>query len=192
MARDHLTFFTSLAVVFLFTMILCTEAHANTNTVSSNTVSSNTVDKAPPSAISPSISIVNSDLCRTGISGSVTSSVIGVSSGITIEDETCRLIKISRQLKALGLSVPAVSILAQDPEIFDSLWLSAVYPPINGEIGTKARDLWLLPENRHLVPEGSKVFAKIKIEEQPKQFSDKQNVALFKGLFLLTSGLLLF
>lgn len=192
MAKDHLTFFTSLAVVFLFTMLFCTQVHANTNTVSSNTVSSNTVDKAPPSAISPSISIVNSDICRTGISGSVTSSVIGVSSGITIEDETCRLIKISRQLKALGLSVPAVSILAQDPEVFDSLWLSAVYPPIDGEIGTKARDLWLLPENRHLVPEGSKVFAKIEVEQQPKEFSDKQNVALFKGLFLITTGILLF
>ena len=180
-----------LTILFLFGLIATvSDVKADTNTVSSNTVTS--VDRAPPSAISPSISIVNSDICRTGISGSVTSSVIGVSSGITIEDSTCRLIKISRQLKSLGLSVPAVSILAQDPEIFDSLWLSAVYPPIHGEIGEKARDLWLLQENRHLVPEGSKVFAKIEVEEKPKQWTDKKNVSLFKALFLITSGLLLF
>ena len=178
-----------LLVSFLLMGFSINYTFAETNTVSSTVTS---VDRAPPSAISPSISVVNSDICKTGISGSVTSSVIGVSSGITITDDTCRLIKISRQLKSLGLSVPAVSILAQDPEIFDSLWLSAVYPPINGEIGEKARDLWLLQENRHLVPEGSKVFAKLKVEQKPQQSNDKQNASLYKILFLITTGLLIF
>tara|TARA_A100001201_G_scaffold143739_1_gene147089 strand:+ start:3696 stop:4259 length:564 start_codon:yes stop_codon:yes gene_type:complete len=187
MAKDHLTFFTSLAVVFLFTMLICTQTHGETNTVSS-TVSSNTVDKAPPSAISPSISIVNSDICKSGYAGSVTTQILGVSTGITVSDENCVRIKLSRQLMTLNLKVPAVAILAQDPQVFDALWMSGVYPPIEGKIGEEAKEIWLA--NTHLAPAGSTVL----VSKKPPQTTTtpEQDVLFFKTLFLITTGLLLF
>ena len=185
MAKDNLTFFSSLAVVFLFTLLLSTNVCANTNTVSSNTV---TTDRTPPSAISPSLSIVNSDICKSGISGSVTSSVIGVSSGITITDEACRLIKYSRQLKALGLSVPAVSILAQDPQVFDSLWQSGIYPPHSGEIGEKSKEIWLA--NVDMMPEGSIIKSKL-LQNNQKQKEPEENFNDLKDFGLMALSLLL-
>ena len=57
MRNDWLIYVTSCFVIFLFTLLFCTQLNANTNTVSNSTV---TVDKAPSSANAPSINSVNS------------------------------------------------------------------------------------------------------------------------------------
>ncbi len=178
-------------IFFLIFLFFSAAAYSEQNTVSS-TVSSNTVDKAPPSAISPGVSIVNSDVCVHGYSGSVTTQILGVSTGITVTDDNCIRIKLSRQLSSLSLKVPAVAILAQDPKVFDALWMSGVYPPIEGKIADEAKDIWLT--KIHLIPEGSLIKADLLKEMQPekKQYTDKQNVALFKTLFLISTGILLF
>ena len=110
---------------------------------------------------------------------------------MTVTDENCEAIKLSRALASLGLKVASVSILAQnDARVFDSLWLAGTYPPIDGLIGMEAKEEWLKPENRHLIPEGSKVFAQIPIIEAKTEGVD--DALFFKTLFILTTGLLIF
>lgn len=179
-----------LTILFFFGLIATvTDIKAQTNTVSS-TVSSNTIDKAPPSAISPSVVINNSNICKTAVASSVSTQILGFSSGVTIRDTNCELLLLSQNLARLGLKIGAVSILAQnDSRVFDSLWLAGTFPPIHGKIGLEAKELWLLPENRHLVPEGSKIFGDLPIKNQEEGVN---NVVLYKTLFLISTGLLLF
>ena len=166
----YIYFISALLITFI---VFLPKAYSETNTVSSTV----TVDKTPPSAISPSVNIVNSDICRTAVAGSVSTQIFGISSGITVEDPICEAIKLSRAMASLGLKVASVSILAQsDARVFDSLWLAGTVPPIHGKIGLEAKELWLLEENRHLIPEGSKIFPKI--VEKPKENSE--NAEIFK------------
>jgi hypothetical protein len=84
-----------------------------------------------------------------------------------VDDELCQLLKLSRQLYASGLKVAAISLLAQDPLVFDSLVMAGTPPPYMGSIGQEALQKWR--SNPDMVPEGSTVFnddvLKINIEE---------------------------
>tara|TARA_R110002049_G_scaffold2867_1_gene23303 strand:+ start:288 stop:845 length:558 start_codon:yes stop_codon:yes gene_type:complete len=143
---------------------------ADSNTVSSTVVTNNT----PPTANSPSVVVNNSDVCTSGYSGSVQTQVLGISSGVTITDANCEMIKLSRSLFGMGMKVAAVSTLCTDSRIFDAMWMAATYCPYMGAIGEDAKQGWL--DNKNMVPEGSQVFAAIakteeqqKIKEEPKK-----------------------
>ena len=134
---------------------------ADTNTVSSTVVTNNT----PPTANSPSVVVNNSDICKSAYSGAIQTQVLGISSGVTVRDLNCEMIKLSRSLYGMGMKVAAVSTLCADYRIFDAMWMSATYCPFMGAIGEDAKKGW--EENRHLVPAGSKVF--LSIEEAERQ-----------------------
>jgi len=192
MAKDHLTFFTSLAVVFLFTMMLCTEAHSNTNTVTSNTVSGTvtTVDKTPPTASAPPFSVMQSDSCAIPASIGIQSQVFGIATAKTFEDTDCSKRKYAKLLYQFGMKIAAVNVLCTDPIVFKSMMRSgSPCPAGNGLIGQEAQDYWdANPEER---PDYATWKQKNK-NTVTNEFSDKQHIALFKGLFILTTGLLLF
>lgn len=150
---------TILVIVFFFPNPLLS---ADTNTVSSTVVTS-----TPGTANAPSIVVNNSDICKTGASTAVQTQVFGIASGITIRDETCELLKLSRALYVQGMKVASISLLTQDARIWDSMWNAGTYPPINGKIGSEAQEEWL--NNIHLIPDGSVVktnLLKEKIEER--------------------------
>ena len=90
---------------------------ADTNTVSSTVVTNST----PPTANAPSVVVNNSDVCKTAASASIQTQVLGFASGITITDENCEKIKLSRSLYAMGMKVAAVSLLCSDPRTFDAM-----------------------------------------------------------------------
>ena len=184
--------FTWLCSVILITFVLIIGYNKKLQAETNNTVSSTvTVDKTPPSAISPSVVINNSQICKTAVASSVQTQIFGISSGITVRDENCEVLLVSDKLARLGLKISAVNILAMnDARVFDALWLAQTYPSINGLIGEPARVEWLKPENRHLVPEGSKVFSQIPIVEAKTEGVD--DALFFKTLFILTTGLLIF
>jgi len=125
---------------------------ADTNTVSSTVVTNNT----PPTANSPSVVVNNSDICKSAYSGAIQTQVLGISSGVTVRDMNCEMIKLARSLYGMNMRVAAVSTLCADYRIFDAMWMSATYCPFMGAIGEDAKKGW--EENRHLVPAGSKVF----------------------------------
>ena len=149
---------------------------ADTNTVSSTVVTNNT----PPTANSPSVVVNNSDVCKTAAAGAVQTQILGISSGITITDENCERIKLSRSLYSMGMKVAAVSTLCADPRVFDAMHMAGTYCPYMGAIGEDARKGW--EENPDMVPKGSLVYKKIEIEQKEKQttgLTDGQKLVKF-------------
>ena len=149
---------------------------ADTNTVSSTVVT----DKSVPTANAPSVVVNNSDICKTAASTAVQTQILGVATGITITDENCERIKLSRSLYSMGMKVAAVSTLCADPRVFDAMHMAGTYCPYMGAIGEDARKGW--EENTDMVPEGSLVFKKIEIEQKEQQttgLTDGQKLAKF-------------
>ena len=178
-----------LIIIFLF---VTTQVFAETNTVSSTVVTNNT----PPTANSPSVVVNNSDVCKTAVAGAVQTQILGISSGITVTDENCERIKLARSLYASGMKVASVSILCQDPRVWDSMTMAGTPCPYMGSIGQDAETGW--KENMDMIPEGSVIYAKwndeikqIKIQEGAD--SDASNLIKFiiAGL-VMHSGIVMF
>jgi len=127
---------------------------SSTVSSSSNTVSSSTVTKGASTANSPSLTLTNSDICKSAsISGAIQTQVFGISTGgVVVRDEHCEKLKMARAMNAIGLKTVAAGVLAQDPVAFKAMWQSGVYPPIAGELGVDARELWI--NNPEKLPEG--------------------------------------
>jgi hypothetical protein len=154
--------FIILCFVLVFSAITSAKG-ADTNTVSSTVVT----DKSVPTANAPSVVVNNSDVCKVATSGAIQTNILGIATGVVVDDELCQLLKLSRQLYASGLKVAAISLLAQDPRVFDSLVMAGTPPPYMGSIGQEALQKWR--SNPDMIPEGSTVFnddvLKINIEE---------------------------
>jgi len=141
----------TILIVFLNSM-MNSALGADTNTVSSTVVT----DKSVPTANAPSVVVNNSDVCKVATSGAIQTNILGIATGVVVDDELCQLLKLSRQLYASGLKVAAVSLLATDPRVFDSLVMAGTPPPYMGSIGSEALEKW--KSNPDMVPEGSIVF----------------------------------
>ena len=137
---------------------------ADTNSTVSSTV---VTDKAPPTASAPSVVINNSDVCKSAASAAVQTQILGFASGITITDENCERMKLSRSLYLMGMKVAAVSTLCQDARVFDAMWMAGTPCPYLGAIGDDAKSGW--EENPDVVPSGSLIFAK------KKELTENQN-----------------
>ena len=148
-----------LSFIFVFAAISSAKG-ADTNTVSSTVVT----DKAPPTANSPSVVVNNSDVCKTAAAGAVQTQILGISSGITITDENCERIKLSRSLYSMGMKVAAVSTLCADPRVWDAMYMAGTVCPYMGSIGEEAREKW--EANSDMIPEGSEVFKKVEMVKQ--------------------------
>ena len=166
-----------LVLCFILVVSAITSAKgADTNTVSSTVVT----DKSVPTANAPSVVVNNSDVCKVATSGAVQTQILGLATGVVVDDTLCQLLKLSRQMYAAGLKVAAVSILAQDPRVFDSLVMAGTPPPYMGSIGTEALEKW--KSNPHMIPEGSKVFEDSVLEINVKE--DVDDGEFQKFLFL--------
>ena len=150
-------------IIILISVIAKPVLSADTNTVSSTVVT----DKSVPTASAPSVVVNNSDICKTAASTAVQTQVLGIATGITITDENCERIKLSRSLYSMGMKVAAVSALCADPRVFDAMHMAGTYCPYMGAIGEEAKEGWI--ENIDMVPEGSLVFKKIEIQQKQQQ-----------------------
>jgi len=112
------------------------------STIKSDTTSNTTVNSPPPSAISPSINNSNSDLCTVGVSGAVQTQILGISGGKTVRDLNCEKLKNAKTLYDMGMKVAAVSVMCQDPRIFDAMMQAGTPCPYDGMIGKQARAMW--------------------------------------------------
>ena len=155
-------------ILIFFLNSMMNSVLAETNTVSSTVVTNNT----PPTANSPSVVVNNSDVCKTAVAGAVQTQILGISSGITVTDENCERIKLARSLYASGMKVASVSILCQDPRVFDSMTMAGTPCPYMGSIGQDAETSW--KENMDMIPEGSVVYAKW--NDEIKQIKIKEGV----------------
>jgi hypothetical protein len=178
-----------ITILFFFTLVATiTDIKAETNTVSSTVVTNST----PPTASAPTIMNNNSDICKIGIGGSVQNNILGVATGYVITDEFCERVRTSRALYSYGMKVAAVSLLCQDHRVWTSMKNAGTPCPVDGLIGAEAASYW--EENPEKIPEGSPYrddYMQVK-KEKTKEFSDASQIALYKVMFIITTGLLLF
>jgi hypothetical protein len=115
---------------------------AQTIVTDSTSRAETTVNSPPPSAISPSITVINSKNCSTGVAGAAQTQVLGISFGVTVRDENCEMIIKSESLSGQGMKAAGVALLCQDAAVWWSMWDSGIYCPIDGKINQEAKKLW--------------------------------------------------
>ena len=160
---------------FFLLLILClipfVVLGADTNTTVSSTV---VTDKTPPTASAPSVVVNNSDVCKSAYSAGVQTSVVGFASGVTIADENCERIKLSRSLYGMGMKVAAISMLCQDARVFDAMWSAGTPCPYEGKIGDEAKTAW--EKYTDQIPKDSKYYAiKKKVKKKKSKIIKQQN-----------------
>lgn len=169
-------------LLVLSILLFSQKIYGETNTVSSTVVTNST----PPTASAPSVVVNNSDVCKVATSGAIQTNILGLATGVVVDDELCQLLKLSRQMYAAGLKVAAVSILAQDPRVFDSLVMAGTPPPYMGSIGSEALEKW--KSNPDMIPEGSMVFKddvlKININEDVDDGEFKKFLFLAMAMYI--------
>ena len=167
---------------FLILFLFSKNFYAETNTVSSTVV-----NNTPPTANAPVLPNSNSDICKVGIGGAVQSTVLGVATGILVDDELCQLLKLSRSQYAYGMKVSAVALLCQDPRVWDSMTDAGTPCPVKGLIGTEAAQC--RTDNPHEIPEGSRYkvgyVQQVKEETPSGDFDDIKNFGLMALSLLL-------
>jgi hypothetical protein len=94
------------------------------------------------SAIAPSMSAFSQDVCAVPISGAGNIGVLSVSGGTVMLDQNCVKIKLAKTLNDLGLKVAAVSVLCQDPTVWDAMEMSGSPCPLGGSVGDAAKKAW--------------------------------------------------
>jgi hypothetical protein len=104
--------------------------------------SKTTVVSPPPSAIAPSVTSINSDICVTGFSGAAQTQIFGISFGSTRIDYNCERLKLSKTLYDMGMKVAAVAAMCQDRRVFDAMMNAGTPCPIDGKIGADAKAIW--------------------------------------------------
>jgi hypothetical protein len=172
---------------FILTFILVVGAITSANGADTNTVSSTVVtDKSVPTANAPSVVVNNSDICKVATSGAIQTNILGIATGVVVDDELCQLLKLSRQLYASGLKVASVSLLATDSRVFDSLVMAGTPPPYMGAIGSEALEKW--KSNPDMIPEGSTVFKddvlKINVNEDVSDGEFKKFLFLAMAMYI--------
>jgi hypothetical protein len=133
----------------VFAEPIVTESTSN-STVDSNIDSTTTVYSPPPTAVSPSISATNSDLCTVGVAGAVQTQILGISAGSTVRDMNCEKLKNAKTLYDMGMKVAAVSVMCQDKRVFDAMMQAGTPCPFDGMIGESAKAAW--QENKDMQP----------------------------------------
>ena len=182
----------STILIYFLSSMMNAAMGADTNTTVSSTV---VTDKAPPTANSPSVVVNNSDVCKTAVAGAVQTQILGISSGITVTDENCERIKLSRSLYSMGMKVAAVSTLCTDPRVWDAMYMAGTVCPYMGSIGDEAREKW--EANVDMIPDGSEVYKKVEMVKQEENkttgLTDGQKLLkfIFAGM-VMHSGIVAF
>ena len=139
-----------IALVAIFAMtILSRSAFAEpivTDSTSNSTTKSDSTTRVispPPTAVAPSITTINNDICAVGASGAAQTQILGIAFGATMRDMNCERIKLSKNLYDMGMKVAAVANLCQDDRVFQAMLDAGTPCPVEGKIGEQAREIWI-------------------------------------------------
>jgi hypothetical protein len=150
------------------------------STVTTNGEMTTTVKSPPPSAISPQLgSNSNSDLCTIGVAGAVQTQILGISAGTTFTEDNCLRLKNAKTMYDMGMKVAAVSIMCQDPGVFDAMMMAGTPCPYEGQIGEAAKIGWESHEETQ------------RIKHSAEDTVDVKETATYGGLGILALLLLL-
>ena len=162
----YLNKFSVLVPIYIMVLVMGFVLHSNaeTNTVSSTVTGTTTVDKTPSTASAPSVIVNNQDVCTTGASAAVQTQILGIAGATVSTDENCERLKLSRSLYGMGMKVAAVSVLCQDPRVFDAMEMAGTPCPYFGTIGEVAQAGW----DSHPQHKPHAIIEKEKIDRQNK------------------------
>jgi hypothetical protein len=135
------------------------------STSTSDVTTTTKLESPPPSAITPTMNISNSDLCTVGVAGAVQTQILGISMGTTVRDMNCEKLKNAKTLYDMGMKVAAVSIMCQDERVFDAMMNAGTPCPYQGLIGDDAKAAW--SANSQDTPE--EILIEEEIDEKTKQ-----------------------
>lgn len=154
----------------------------STSTVTTNGNQTTKVESPPPSAIAPQFGSGNtSDLCTISSSGSVQTQILGLSVGTTYTEENCLRLKKAQKLYNFGMKVAAVSVMCQDPDVWEAMMSAGTPCPIDGLIGQQAKDAWAVhTDTIPMPPEEDEITAQ---EKRDKALSIMGTVAAAFILF---------
>ena len=119
---------------------IVTESTSNSRTSSDSTTR---VISPPPTAVAPSITTINNDVCAVAASGAAQTQILGIAIGGTMRDMNCERIKLSKNLYDMGMKVAAVANLCQDDRVFQAMLDAGTPCPVEGKIGEQAREIWI-------------------------------------------------
>ena len=125
----------TLIVLFLLLCVHSYPAFADTTTIQNKGM-------PVPSAMAPSMSAFSQDVCAVPVSAAGNLGFVSLSGGTVLLDENCVKIKLAKTLNDLGLKVAAVSVLCQDPKVWDAMEMSGSPCPMGGSIGQAAKKAW--------------------------------------------------
>ena len=125
----------------------------STSVVTTTGTQTTTVKSPPPSAISPNFGGSNSDLCTISSSGSVQTQILGISLGATYTEDNCLRLKKAQKLYMFGMKVAAVSVMCQDPDVWQAMMDAGTPCPIDGLIGDQAKAAWEVRTDQIPMPE---------------------------------------
>jgi hypothetical protein len=114
----------------------------STSTTTTNGETTTKVISPPPSAISPTITNINSDVCAVGYGGAAQTQILGISFGGTTTDWNCERLKLSKTMFDMGMKVAAVAVMCQDRRVWDAMMAAGTPCPIDGKIGAEAKVAW--------------------------------------------------
>jgi hypothetical protein len=118
------------------------------STTDSTSNSTTTVKSPPPTAVAPTITSINNDLCAVGVSGAAQTQILGIAIGSTFTDKNCERLKLAGRLFDMGMKVAAVSTLCQDERVFTAMMNAGTPCPVDGKIGEQAKEIWLSNPDR--------------------------------------------
>jgi len=104
------------------------------------------------SAISPSLMSSGSESCLQSVSGGVQLIGVGVSSGRYMQDTECNRRRDSITLSNMGMKVAAVSLMCQNPNVWQAMLMSATPCPVikSGSLVVGKRALLLIKQRPEL------------------------------------------
>jgi hypothetical protein len=142
-------------LVLLSLALLSSVAVAQPIVTDSTSNSKTKVESPPPSAISPSITVINNKNCSTGVAGAAQTQIFGLSFGSTVKDTNCEMVVNAESMFNMQMKTAAVSVMCQDARNWWGMWDAGTYCPVEGFVGKEAKEYWLA--NPNLMPERPKI-----------------------------------
>ena len=132
-----------------------------TNTTSNSTSNSTNQKSVVNPANAPSMNVYSQGSCGVPITSGVSFMTFGFSGGTYVEDSNCERRKGAAILAKLGMKVAAISLMCQDPNIFDAMLTSGSPCPQLTEdgrsvIGKEATELILEKRRKQIREQTSK------------------------------------
>ena len=141
--------------IFVLLMLFIGIVNAQPIITESTSNSKTKVESPPPSAISPNITSINNKMCSSGVAAAVQTQILGISMGTTVRDSNCELLLGAETLFNMQMKTAAVSAMCQDSRWWWAMWNAGTFCPVEGKVGSEAKEYWLA--NPNLIPDRPKI-----------------------------------